>query len=189
MSIVIIEKNITSANADVIVNAANGWGYMGGEKARKGLLKGIAESLNCATNGEMEKYCLEKARKFKHIPSFIFGVKAGKFFTSPNFGLNCKEVIHAVTMNAPASRSNIKTVAILVNSIFKYCIENGYHTIAMPLLGTGTGGLDKNAVYSVIYNTAYLFSDLSINIYINATVEDIWGLDVYNNSTTTGGYI
>lgn len=185
MSIVIIEKNITSANADVIVNAANGWGYMGGEKARQGLLKGVAESLNRATNGEMEKYCLKNSRKFEHITSVIFGTKAGKIYTSPAFGLNCKEVIHAVTMNAPASRSNIQTVEILVNSIFKYCMEKGHHTIAMPLLGTGTGGLDKNTVYSVIYNTAYLFPDLSINIYINTTVEDIWGLDVYNNSTTT----
>lgn len=165
MNVTIIEKNITSASADVIVNAANGWGYMGGEKARQGLLKGIAESLNYATNGEMEKYCLEKARKLKHIPSFIFGVNAGNFFTSPSFGLNCKEVIHAVTMNAPASRSSIRTVTILVNSIFRYCSESGHHTIAMPLLGTGTGRLNKEEIYDVISKTAMIFPDLSIDIY------------------------
>lgn len=165
MNVTIIEKDITSASADVIVNAANGWGYMGGEKARQSLLKGIAESLNRATNGEMERYCLEKARKLKHIPSFIFGVNAGNFFTSPNFGLNCKEVIHAVTMNAPASRSSVRTITVLLNSIFKYCSEKGYRTIAMPLLGTGTGGLDKQEIYDVISKTAMIFPDLSIDIY------------------------
>ncbi len=165
MNVTIIEKSITLASADVIVNAANGWGYMGGEKARQDMLKGIAESLNRATNGEMERYCLEKARKFKHIPSFFFGAKKGKIFTSPSFGLNCKEVIHAVTMNAPASRSNIRTVTILVNSIFRYCNENGYHTIAMPLLGTGTGGLNKKDVYDVISKTAMIFPKLSVDIY------------------------
>lgn len=165
MNVTIIEKNITSASADVIVNAANGWGYMGGEKARQGLLKGIAESLNCVTNGEMERYCLKKTRKFKHIPSFVFGIKKEKFFTSPNFGLNCKEVIHAVTMNAPASRSSIRTVTILVNSIFRYCSEKGHRTIAMPLLGTGTGGLDKEEIYDVISKTAMIFPELSIDIY------------------------
>lgn len=167
MSVVIVEKSITSASADVIVNAANGWGYMGGKKARKGLLKGIAESLNCATNGEMERYCLKKARKFKHIPSFVFGVKAGKIFTSPSFGLNCEEVIHAVTMKAPASRSSIKTVTILVNSIFRHCKENGYHTVAMPLLGTGTGCLDRHEVYNTISKIAMLFPELSIDIYLH----------------------
>lgn len=106
MSVVIVEKNITSATADLIVNAANGWGYMGGEKARQGLLNGVAESLNRATNGEMEKYCLKNSRKFEHLSSAIFGTKAGKIYTSPAFGLNCKKVIHAVTMNAPASKSN-----------------------------------------------------------------------------------
>lgn len=172
----IVEKNIKLASADVIVNAANGWGYMGGKKAQKGLLKGIAESLNCATNGEMERYCLEKARKFKHIPSLLFGVKAGKIFTSPCFGLNCKEVIHAVTMNAPASRSSTKIVRLLANSIFEYCEEKKYRTIAMPLLGTGTGGLDKEKIYTVISKTSERFPELSINVYIgNVTVEDIFG--------------
>lgn len=169
MNVTIIEKNITSASADIIVNAANGWGYMGGEKARQGLLKGVAESLNRATNGEMEQYCLKNSRKFEHITSVVFGTKAGNIYTSPAFGLNCKEVIHAVTMNAPASRSSIRTVTILVNSIFKYCSEKGYRTIAMPLLGTGTGGLDKEEIYDVISKTAMIFPDLLIDIYTGGT--------------------
>lgn len=165
MSIVILKKNITSATADIIVNAANGWGYMGGEKAKKGLLKGVSESLNYATNGEMEKYCLENARKFKHIPSFIAGTKAGKIFISPNFGLNCIEVIHAVTMNTPAGRSSIRIITDLIYSIFEYCSITGFSIVAMPLLGTGTGRLDKENVYEVISTSAMLFPNLSIKIY------------------------
>lgn len=161
----IIEADIITAEADVIVNAANGWGYMGGKNAQKGLLDGIAESLNCATNGKMELFTVKKARRYKNIPSFLFGKRSGDLFTSPPFGLNCKEVIHAVTMRSPGSRSNLKTVTILVNSIFTHCRNAGYCTVGMPLLGTGTGRLDKKDVESIIIKTAVLFPEISVIIY------------------------
>lgn len=161
----IIEADIITAQVDVIVNAANGCGYMGGKKARKGLLCGIAESLNCATNGKMELYAVKKARRYKNIPSFLFGKRPGEIFISPPFGLNCKEVIHAVTVRSPGSRSKLKTVKILVNSIFTYCRDAGYHTVGMPLLGSGTGGLDQKEVESIIKNTAVLFPEITVKIY------------------------
>ncbi|MCM1059787.1 MAG: macro domain-containing protein [Eubacterium sp.] len=163
----IIEGDITTANADVIVNAANGWGYMGGKNARNGLLDGVAESINRATDGKMEAYTIQKARKFKSIPSFVFGKHTGEIFISPPFGLNCKEVIHAVTMRSPGSRSKLETVTILANSILTHCRNAEYCTVAMPLLGTGTGGLDKSEVKNIILKTALLFPKISVIIYAN----------------------
>lgn len=157
--------DIATAKADVIVNAANGWGYMGGEKARKGLLSGVAESLNYATKGEMEAYTLQKARRFEKIPSFLFGKHCGEIFSSPAFGLNCYEVVHAVTVRSPGSRSNLKTICILANAVYTYCREKGHHTVAIPMLGAGTGGLDECEVEKIISKTAILFPELSVRIY------------------------
>ena len=161
----VFNMDIAEAEADAIVNAANGWGYMGGKKARDGLLHGVAESLNRSTDGKMETYCTQKARRFAHIPSFILGKSTGEIFTSPSFGLKCKEVIHAVTMHTPGGRSSEKTVIILLNSIFKYCREAGYRTVAMPLLGAGPGGLVKFKVLYITKQTAMLFPELSVYVY------------------------
>ncbi len=161
----VFNADISEADADVIVNAANGWGYMGGKKARDGLLHGAVESLNRRTDGKMETYCIKKARRFTHIPSCIFGRSKGEIFTSPSFGLKCKEVIHAVTRRTPAGRSNEKTVIILLNSIFKYCREAGHRTVAMPLLGAGTGSLVKFKVLYITKQVAMLFPELSVCVY------------------------
>lgn len=164
-NVFVINEDIVTANADVIVNAANGWGYMGGKNARNGTLDGISESLCYATNGEMETFCLVKARRFAHIPSFIFGKKKGDIFSSPSFGLNCSEVIHAVTVNSPGSRSDVDTIYFLVHRILNYCIYKGFHKIAMPLLGAGTGGLNKDDVHYIITERASIFPELLIYVY------------------------
>ena len=161
----IFEADIITAKADVIVNAANGWGFMGGKLAQAGLSGGVAEDLNYATKGKMEAYTLKKARRFKMIPSFLFGKHSGEIFTSPPFGLNCNEVVHAVTMRSPGSRGDMKTIETLVNAIFTYCRNAGYHSVAMPLLGTGVGRLDKDEVRDIISKTAVLFPELSVNIF------------------------
>lgn len=164
-NVFIVNADIATASADIIVNAANGWGYMGGKSARSRAMKGVAERLCFVTGGEMEAYCLKKARRFPHIPSFILGQKKGTFFLSPCFGLDCIEVFHAVTMNAPGSRSDIKTVDTLVKSLFDYCCYKDFYTIAMPLLGTGTGQLNRNDVYDIIVNRAAAFPDLQVFVY------------------------
>lgn len=164
-NVLLFNADISKAEADVIVNAANGWGYMGGKKARDGLLQGVSESLNRSTDGKMETYCTKKARRFTHIPSCIFGKSKGEIFISPSFGLKCKEVVHAVTMRTPAGRSSERTVIILLNSIFKYCRDAGYRTVAMPLLGAGTGGLEKFKVLYITKQVAMLFPELSVCIY------------------------
>ncbi len=164
-NVFIVNADIATASANIIVNAANGWGYMGGRIARRRSVSGVAERLCFVTGGEMESYCLKKARRFPHIPSFILGMKKGTFFLSPSFGLDCIEVFHAVTMNAPGSRSDIKTVDTLVKSLLDYCCYKDFYTIAMPLLGTGVGRLNRNGVYDIIVNRAAAFPHLRVYIY------------------------
>lgn len=161
----IFQTDIALANADIIVNAANGWGYMGGKNAINGVIHGVSEHLNAATKGQMEKYCLKKARRFKNIPSFVFGTDCGKFFISAPYGLNCNLVIHAVTVRSPGSRSRIEVIKKLYHDIFKFCQDSGNNKIAVPLLGTGTGGLDKHTVYNAMIKELQGFQNVMVDIY------------------------
>ena len=145
-----ISDDLVFAKADIIVNASNGCGYMGGRKCSKTIHKGVAEHLNFVTDGKIEKASLIQARKYKHISSWIFGKKSGDIFITNNFGLNCKEVVHAVTMRYPGMLSKIKNVELAIQHVFDYCQSKGYSHIAMPLLGTGTGKLDEQTVIQII---------------------------------------
>ncbi|MBQ5320273.1 MAG: macro domain-containing protein [Oscillospiraceae bacterium] len=161
------DREIALAKTDVIVNAANGCGYMGGETCTSELHRGVAEHLNFYTHGAMEKEALKVARKYNKIPSWLIGTKAGNFFVTDSFGLDCKVVIHAVTMRYPASSSNIKRVAEVVHKIFEYCNSSGYKSISIPLLGCGTGGLSAEKVAGLIRNKAAKYPDIDVYIYIN----------------------
>lgn len=162
----IIYNDISYAKTDVIVNAANGCGYMGGKKCIKELKQGVAESLNYYTHGKLEKEALINARKFKKIPSFIFGTHPGNLFTTPPCGLRCKVIIHAVTMRYPGSKSCIKTVKVLINKIFFISSLMGYESIAIPCLGCGTGGLNSNEVTNYIKEISRKYPLIKVYIYI-----------------------
>lgn len=53
-SMKLVKANITKVVADVIVNAANAWVYMGGWLGRYVLLPGVAESIHYETKGVVE---------------------------------------------------------------------------------------------------------------------------------------
>lgn len=165
----IVNADIAEAKADIIVNAANGCGWMGGKRCAKKLHRGVAESLNFHTHGAIEKKALQAARKWNHIPSFLAGKKTGDIFFTEPCGLKCQWVIHAVTMRQPGSRSDIIRIGILVDVILERCQRLGWKNIAMPLLGCGTGGLKKDEVLDNIKRQAARYPDLEITIYDKET--------------------
>lgn len=161
-----INCDISQANVDIIVNASNGCGYMGGRTCSNKLKRGTAESMNYYTNGMIEKQALISARKFKYIPSFICGTPCGEIFITESCGLNCKKVIHAVTMKRPGSKAKFRTIKKLYPIIFDYCYKNGYKSVAVPLLGTGTGQLNRNDVM-VLLSDFDSIKEIEITVYCN----------------------
>ena len=149
---VLYNCDIATANADVIVNAANGCGWMGGTRCISKPHRGVAESLNFYTRGAIEKESLIKARKNPKIPAWIYGRKPGDIFVTESFGLNCKKVVHAVTMRYPGSASKYSYIQTLIPKIIDYCYRNGYKSIAIPTLGCGTGGLNVTDIIQLISN-------------------------------------
>lgn len=163
---IISGKDIAEADADIIVNAANGCGYMGGKWAQKELRRGVAEHLNYYTKGALEKEAMKRARKYSRISSWLCGRQAGEVFPTGSHGLNCDTVLHAVTMRYPSGKSSLASVEKAIKTVFQIADEMNYHTIAMPPLGCGNGRLDKEDVLSIIHKECVLHPKITVFIYV-----------------------
>lgn len=140
---IIYNEDIALSNADIIVNASNGIGWMGGQACINKRHKGVAESIQYISKGEVEK--LSKAA----CKGKIFGFAPGSIFVTDASNLNAKYIIHAVTMRFPGSKAHIKTIEKLVPKILKTVEYMHIETIAIPLLGCGTGRLPEREVFEI----------------------------------------
>lgn len=144
MLIFVSGEDIALSKADAIVNASNGVGYMGG---KSGIIKrrsGVAESIHYISHGAVEKLAKADCRK-----KGLFGYAPGKVFITPAPNLNTKYVIHAVTMRFPGSKARLKTIRKLIPEIISLAAYYDFKTVALPLLGTGTGRLSKSDVLQI----------------------------------------
>lgn len=160
-----IGQEIAFAKTDVIVNASNGCGSMGGILSKNILSSGVAEHLNYYTHGMIESESRIKARRYAHISAWIFGTKPGNIFITGSYGLECKEVIHAVTMRFPGRSSYYKNVNSCLEKVFAYCWEHGYHSLSLPLLGCGTGKLKAKKVFDLIQQTSEKYDEIQVFVY------------------------
>lgn len=149
MGYLVVKKSITDIEADVLINASNGIGFMGGTLGRFIKLKGVAEAIHYATGGIVEREAKIASRKSKYLPSFINGHKPGEIFITGAGNLKASSILHAVTMRYPSMPTNIDTVRTLLPKILNEARSLNAKSLAIPLLGTGTGGLDKNDVLNM----------------------------------------
>lgn len=162
----IVEGDITKANVGAIVNASNGVGYMGGERGIDQKLPGVAEAIHYATKGTVEKEAKQACRKSKFLPRYLCGHKPGEIFVTSAGNLNAVFIFHAVTMKYPGMKADEAVVGVLLRKIIDKARELGVRSIAIPLLGTGTGGLFKEKVieeYKQVYNG---ITGLDITLYL-----------------------
>ncbi|WCF11599.1 macro domain-containing protein (plasmid) [Paenibacillus thiaminolyticus] len=132
---------ITQIDATIIVNAANGIGFMGGWIGRLFKLPGVAESIHFVTKGGVESEARKKSRKRKWIPSIFYGHHAGEIYVTSAGSLPANWIIHAVTMRYPGTKTSLKIVQEVLPLIIKEAKKLNARSLAFPLLGAGTGGL------------------------------------------------
>lgn len=168
MLFTIVDTDITDIKADVIVNASNGIGYMGGKRGITVKLKGVAESINFKTKGATEKEAQTVAKKNKYLPISLCGHKAGEIFVTGAGCLDAQYIIHAVTMRYPAGSTNMNIIKSLLPKITAKAHELNARTLAIPLLGTGTGRLAKDKVLTLFVDYFNDISDMNIIITIGA---------------------
>lgn len=121
--------DLTRFEADVLVNAANGLGVMGG---------GVAGALRRRGGVEIEEEAIRVCREGKPQTGQVYVTGAG--------GLPARFVYHAVTMLHPAERSSPEVVEQCLYSILLKAREQGVRFIGLPALGTGVGRVPKAEV-------------------------------------------
>lgn len=164
MGYTIVKSDITEVKADIIINASNGVGYMGGITGRFIRFKGVAESIHYKTEGIVEKEARKIAKRKKYIPRYLCGYKAGEIFVTGAANLKAKYIIHAVTMNYPGIKTNIYIVKMLLPKIVEKAHELKAKSLVIPLLGTGTGKVSKEEVFKLYEDFFKDIEDIEIII-------------------------
>ncbi|BFH18285.1 hypothetical protein J6TS7_21050 [Paenibacillus dendritiformis] len=149
-------KDICSSTSDVIVNAANAQGYMGGVIGRYIKLSGVAEALHYKSKGKLEELAKMEVKKRSYVPGEVY-------VTHSVEPLKAKYIFHAVTMFKPGQRSNLSDIEKCVQEIIKISKEYQTESITIPFLGCGTGRLNRQDVMS-LYNQYFIHSDLKVEI-------------------------
>lgn len=145
----IVNGDITDMPCQVMVNAANGIGYMGGRRCTNRLCKGVAEHMQYVTQGAIENEARMKVKE-KGLLRPIIGLNPGDYYITDSCGLPCKYVFHAVTMRFPGSRSKAIWIKKCLINLKNFCVENELFDIALPYIGCGNGNVNKTIVRDLI---------------------------------------
>lgn len=121
VGISIVQGSILETGADVIVNAANSRGIMGG---------GVAGVIKRAAGAAVD----EEAQRQAPIP-------VGKAVLTSGGKTKFKGIIHAPTMPKPAMRIPARNVALATRAALALGDSHGFTSIAIPGMGTGVGGV------------------------------------------------
>ncbi len=123
MEIEIKQGSLLEVDAQVIVNPANSYGYMGG---------GVAGVIKRFGGEEIEREAVQKAP-----------IDVGKAVLTTAGKLKFKGVIHAPTMEEPAMRTTEEKVRKATKAALSLADELCFKSIAFPGMGTGVGRVPK----------------------------------------------
>jgi O-acetyl-ADP-ribose deacetylase (regulator of RNase III) len=116
-----VQGSILEVDADVIVNAANSYGIMGG---------GVAGAIKRAAGQAVE------AEARKQAP-----IAVGQAVLTSGGNTKFKGIIHAPTMPEPGMTIPEANVALATKAALRVADEHGFHSVALPGMGTGLGGV------------------------------------------------
>ena len=129
----VIVGDITKVqDIEVIVNAANGCGIMGA---------GVAGAINRSSSDFVQEEAREVCRGNIREPGTVYVTGSGYLKRR-----GVQSVYHAVVMKFPGSPTSLDFVVAALRNTMSLAVQNGVKSIAIPGLGTGIGGLDKQQV-------------------------------------------
>lgn len=117
----VIQGSILEAEVDVIVNAANSHGSMGG---------GVARVIKRAAGQDVEDQARTQAP-----------IAVGEAVLTSGGKTKFKGIIHAPTMPEPGMRIPAQNVALATRAALMLADEKAFESIAIPGMGTGVGGV------------------------------------------------
>jgi O-acetyl-ADP-ribose deacetylase (regulator of RNase III) len=150
MTLTIIQGNITYAETDAIVNAANSGLREGG-----GVCGAIFGAVRKVGGQDAHRKLTEACRAIGHCPT-------GDAVITPSFGLKAAHIIHAVgpvwsgrkghNLVAPLTASELKQIEELASAyraVLRVCNENKLRSVTIPGISTGIFGF-PGAVAAVV---------------------------------------
>ena len=152
IKITIKKGDITQLDVDAIVNAANSYGYMGG---------GVAGAIKRKGGLEIEQEAVSKAP-----------IPIGSAVITTAGSLKAKHVIHAPTMEQPASLIDVGNVKEATKAALECADENSLKKIAIPGMGTGVGGVPKDKAAEAILGVIVNFEPSSLEEVILIDIGD-----------------
>ncbi len=165
VKIIVEIGDLTEFSGDAIVNPANTRLLMGG---------GVAGVIKRKGGEEIEREALTKA------PCPI-----GKAIITSAGKLKCRYVIHAPTVEEPASPSDKEKVYLATRAALEEAKKHNIKNIAFPLMGAGVGGLSpEESIRAMARAFQEHGKDLDIVVIVlnedilkrvsNALLEDEW---------------
>ncbi len=151
LDITVVHGSILETDAQVIVNAANSLGLMGG---------GVAGVIKRAAGQEVET----EVRKQAPIP-------VGSAVLTSGGKTKFKGIIHAPTMPGPGERIPVRNVALATKAALALADEKGFESIAIPGMGTGVGGVAHADAARVMVEAARSFAPRALKTVILVDVD------------------
>jgi len=145
--------DITEFKGDAIVNPANKYLIMGG---------GVAAAIKRKGGEEIER----EAKR--HAP-----IEIGEAIVTSAGRLKCKAIIHAPTVETPGGRSSFEYVYRATLAALRVTRENGFKTIAFPLMGAGVGGLSPEEAIEAM-TTTFLEAGENLEIYVYLVSKEVF---------------
>ncbi len=138
LQIVVIQGSILDVEADVIVNAANSHGLMGG---------GVAGVIKRAAGEAVEREAMQLAP-----------IPVGQAILTAGGDTKFQAIIHAPTMADPGMRIPAENVARATRAALTLADKNGYRSMAIPGMGTGVGGVHPSLAAQYMIRAIRAFS-------------------------------
>jgi O-acetyl-ADP-ribose deacetylase (regulator of RNase III) len=136
--------DMTKMEVDILCNASNGLGYMGG---------GIAGALLRSGGQEIENEAIKACD-----PPF----KAGQAYITSAGKLKANHIIHMVTMDLPGGETSLEICKKALISGLNFTKDGD--SIAITALGTGVGGLNKEEVAKMMMEELNKYKKLDIYV-------------------------
>ncbi len=151
MQIIVIHGSILDAETQVIVNAANSLGLMGG---------GVAGVIKRAAGAEVEREAVKDAP-----------IRVGKAVLTSGGKTKFQGIIHAPTMPEPGMHIPAENVAFATKAALMLADEKGFESIAIPGMGTGVGGVAHADAARVMVEAMRSFSPRALKSVVLVDVD------------------
>lgn len=159
MPLFICRNDITTSDADVIVNAANpALAGIGPELPDR--VGGVDGSIHRAAGIDLYRYCIALPLISGKVDNYPVRCMPGDCATTPGFGLDCKYIIHAVAPDYRSEKNIDRCLHLLdamYDKIFYLFRRRGGYSIALPAIGVGSYLMPKRESSQIAILHANLF--------------------------------